>query len=184
VHSTENISPHVIKREPVTPWFWAPVIALLILLAAIVALPWKKCEQFPHIVDGTGAQHDVVGIAIVASLVIGMAAAVHLAAICRERGLPVPPWPALWAVPVVALGAFALIKSPELRSGFAVVGIVGSPAAVIGFFGVAGVQSDRGYAREARAYLPVYLFGSAFALYPSLAILALNANAHPFCGFG
>lgn len=175
----------MIKREPVKPWFWAPLVALLVLLAAIVALPWKKCGRYPHVVDGTGARHDVIGIAIAASLVIGMAAAVRLAAFCRERGLPVPPWPALWAIPVVALGALALIEGPALRSGFAVVGIVGIPAAVIGFFGVAGIQFDRGHAREARAYLPVYLGASAFALYPSLAILALHANAsHPHCGFG
>lgn len=172
-------------QAKVTPYLVTPVIALIVQVLAIASIPWEVCSEGVHSpVDGSFGHHVLTGVTIAASLVVAMAAFVRLGAYRREAGLGRTPLPALWAIPIVALGAFALIESGELRRGFAVVAIVGIPAAVIGFFGVLSVGLEGGYAREARGYLPIYLLGSALALYPSLAIYSLHASTHPSCGFG
>jgi hypothetical protein len=171
--------------EGLTPYLAAPVILLLVQLVVIAAMPWAECKEgSPTDLSSSAGRHYLIAVTILASLAAGIAAFIRIAAWRRVNDLAGPRWPALWGIATVGLGAAGLIGIPELKGGVGLLAIFGFPAAVIGFFGVLGVSLKRGYAREAGVYLPIYLLASAFAVYPTLAVLALDLSIHPFlCGF-
>jgi hypothetical protein len=168
-----------------TPFLAGPMIALIVQIVVIAAMPWAECrDESPTVLDSNTGRDALIAVTILASLVVGIAAFVRIAAWRREHDLAGPRWPALWGIVTVGLGAAGLIGIPELADGVGLLAIFGIPAGVIGFFGVFRVSLKGGYAREASAYLPIYLAALAFAVYPSLTVFALNLSTHPFlCGF-
>jgi hypothetical protein len=160
------------------------VFALVLLVIVIRRLPAEECESSLHLyLDGTPERDLVIGVAIGASLLIGIAAANRWAAIRRRDGQATTAAPELLAAVTVVLGAVGLIGLEPLRNAFYVVGVFGILAAVIGFFAVLVMRLKKVELEDAGHGLFVYLGASAFFLYPYAAMISLHFSAHPFCGF-
>lgn len=169
-----------------TPWLLAPILAVVLLAIAIAQVPGKECEDLAfRYIDDTPPRDVVIGIATLASMLLGAAAVNRWVALertaARER-LQAP----LIAVALVAppLLALAALSSPSLASLVAIVGFGGSFGAVAGFFAVLKLQTEGVEASQASFYLPLYLGATAWCLIPCIAIVSLTLARHPICEFG
>jgi|GEM_PF-6096978 len=164
-----------IRRESLTPWLVAPVLAVILLVMAITQVPGKECEDLSfQYIDDTAPRNLVIGIAIVESMLLGLGAVTRWTSrVLAVGALFVPP-----------LMAVALATSAETAKIFAILSFAGSFPAVVGLFRVLEMQVQGIELRNADLSLPLYLGATAWCLIPFLTIVSLVIARHPICEFG
>jgi protein-S-isoprenylcysteine O-methyltransferase Ste14 len=170
------------RGEGLGPWLAAPVLAVVLLVLAITQVPGRGCEDLAfQYIDDSGPRDLVIGLAIVESMLLGVAAVwcwAQLSPSASSAGrLPLVAL-ALLAPPLVAV---ALSSSLEASKIFAVLAFAGSLGAIVGFFAVLNMQAEGVRLSQASSYLPLYLGATAWCLIPFIALISLTIARHPIC---
>jgi hypothetical protein len=161
-------------------WVGLPLLAFVVLLLAISALPGSDCDGSA---DGTAAA-EVLVVVIACAASIGCAAgAVYRVGAHHFKG---PGISVSQIVVAVAFGAlFALLtevidlgENVRITARLFFAGVVNTGILLLVLL---GALIARRRVDDVGLLLPMYLLGAAGFVYPSFALLALAVNSGAFC---